>query len=112
MSTLIIFRRILDKQHVLPAASSSRDLITLITYILRKFFKHVEKEPFTLVEALSSKSRGQWKTVGGGSDDDDDGMAGQRGRIKEKVGYSFVNYTGELYSDGGWIDGTCGTAIY
>lgn len=39
--------------------------------------------------------------MGGGSDDDDDGMAGQRGRIKEKVGYSFVNYTGELYSDGG-----------
>lgn len=27
--------------------------------------------------------------MGGGSDDDDDGMAGQRGRIKEKVGYSF-----------------------
>ncbi|OXG18463.1 topoisomerase 1-associated factor 1, partial [Cryptococcus neoformans Tu259-1] len=86
VSTLIIFRRILDKQHVLPAAPSSRDLITLITYILRKFFKHVEKEPFTLVEALSSKSRGKWKTVGGGSDDDDDGMAGQRGRIKEKMG--------------------------
>ncbi|AAW44173.2 conserved hypothetical protein [Cryptococcus deneoformans JEC21] len=86
VSTLIIFRRILDKQHVLPAAPSSRDLITLITYILRKFFKHVEKEPFTLVEALSSKSRGKWKTVGGGSDDDDDEMAGQRGRIKEKMG--------------------------
>lgn len=88
MSTLIVFRRILDKEHALPAGPSSRDLITLITYILRKFFKHVAKEPFTLVEALSSKSRGKWKAIReGGSDDDDDGMAGQRGRIKEKVGY-------------------------
>lgn len=90
MSTLIVFRRILDKTHALPAAPSSRDLITLITYILRKFFKHVAKEPFTLVEALSSKSRGKWKAIregGSDDDDDDDGMAGQRGRIKEKVGY-------------------------
>ncbi|KIR40249.1 topoisomerase 1-associated factor 1 [Cryptococcus deuterogattii 99/473] len=87
VSTLIVFRRILDKKHSLPSAPSSRDLITLITYILRKFFKHVAKEPFTLVEALSSKSRGKWKTIReGGSDDDDDGMAGQRGRIKEKIG--------------------------
>lgn len=41
--------------------------------------------------------------MGDGSDDDDDGMAGQRGRIKEQVGCSFVNNTGELYSDG-WVN--------
>ncbi|KAE8543703.1 topoisomerase 1-associated factor 1 [Cryptococcus gattii VGV] len=87
VSTLIVFRRILDTKHALPAAPSSRDLITLITYILRKFFKHVAKEPFTLVEALSSKSRGKWKAIReGGNDDCDDGMTGQRGRIKEKMG--------------------------
>lgn len=34
--------------------------------------------------------------MGGGSDDDDDEMAGQRGRIKEKVGYNLVNNTVEL----------------
>ncbi|KIY30807.1 topoisomerase 1-associated factor 1 [Cryptococcus gattii E566] len=96
VSTLIVFRRILDKKHALPAAPSSRDLITLITYILRKFFKHVAKEPFTLVEALSSKSRGKWKAIReGGNDDGDDGMTGQRGRIKEKMSIAFAIIWGD-----------------
>lgn len=33
----------------------------LINFILRKFFKAVEEDPFILVQAFFPKNRGQWK---------------------------------------------------
>ncbi|ODO06093.1 topoisomerase 1-associated factor 1 [Cryptococcus wingfieldii CBS 7118] len=84
VTTMILFQRILENKHALPDAPASRDLTTLITFILRKFFKHVEKDPYIIIEVLSTKARGKWR--GGGGESDDDGMGGQKSRIKEKMG--------------------------
>ncbi|ODO09506.1 topoisomerase 1-associated factor 1 [Cryptococcus amylolentus CBS 6273] len=84
VTTMILFQRILENKHALPDAPASRDLTTLITFILRKFFKHVEKDPYIIIEVLSTKARSKWR--GGGGESDDDGMGGQKSRIKEKMG--------------------------
>ncbi|KAK8843979.1 hypothetical protein IAR55_006771 [Kwoniella newhampshirensis] len=88
VSTLNLFRRILDEQHSLPKADPSKDLLQLISFILRKFFKRVADDPFLIVEALGSKARGKWKGLSSykSDDDSDDEMGGQKGSIQERMG--------------------------
>lgn len=83
---LDLFRQILDERESLPKAEASHDLIQIINYILRKFFKKVAEDPFVIIETLGPKSRNRWKDLSSHkSDEEDDGMGGQRARIREKV---------------------------
>ncbi|WRT69168.1 uncharacterized protein IL334_006152 [Kwoniella shivajii] len=94
VSTLNLFRKILDSAHTLPKADSSKDLSQLISFILRKFFKRVAEDPFLIVEAFGSKSRSKWKEISSYKSDDesDDGMGGQRNRMKEQMGQAEIEF--------------------
>ncbi|KAL5639939.1 hypothetical protein ACGC1H_006487 [Rhizoctonia solani] len=61
VSTLILFQSILKNQASLPKDQPYKDLIQLINFILRKFFKNAQEHPLLLVEAFYPKNRGQWK---------------------------------------------------
>jgi replication fork protection complex subunit Tof1/Swi1 len=61
VSTLNLFKGILADAKSLPKDQSYKDLLSLVNFILRKFFKAVEQEPFLLVEAFYPKNRGHWK---------------------------------------------------
>ncbi|KAF8489764.1 hypothetical protein JB92DRAFT_3246873 [Gautieria morchelliformis] len=50
VSTLDLFRSILAERKSLLRTQPYKDLVQLINYILRQFFKAAEKEPFLLVE--------------------------------------------------------------
>lgn len=49
-----LFKSILDDQRSLPKDKPYKDLIQLITFILRTFFKAVEGEPFLMIEVRHS----------------------------------------------------------
>lgn len=89
MSSLHLFRQILDTQDFLPQSDATRDLLHTIRYILRKFFKRVKEDPFVIIDALASKTRQKWKDLSSYHDDDEDGMNGQGQRIREKVSPAF-----------------------
>ena len=94
----------LDERESLPKAEASHDLIQLINYILRKFFKKISDDPFVIVETLGPKSRNKWKDLSSyRSEDEDggDGMGGQRARIREKVRVPFVS--GRDVARVGWV---------
>ncbi|KAI6107784.1 timeless protein-domain-containing protein [Pisolithus croceorrhizus] len=61
VSTLQLFKTILDDQRSLPKERPYKDLIQLLTFILRKFFKALDEEPFLAMEALYPMNRGHWK---------------------------------------------------
>ncbi|CAE7152048.1 unnamed protein product, partial [Rhizoctonia solani] len=61
VSTLMLFQSILKNQSSLPKDQPYKDLIQLINFILRKFFKNAQEHPLLLVEAFYPKNRGQWK---------------------------------------------------
>ncbi|KAJ7764630.1 timeless protein-domain-containing protein [Mycena maculata] len=61
VSTLYLFQTILTAQKTFPRDQSHRDLVSLVTFVLRRFFKALEEEPFLAVEAFFPKNRGQWK---------------------------------------------------
>ncbi|KAH9947733.1 timeless protein-domain-containing protein [Amylocystis lapponica] len=61
VSTLDLFKSILADAKSLPRDQPYKDLVALINYILRKFFKAVEEDSFLVVEAFFPKNRGQWK---------------------------------------------------
>ncbi|EUC61522.1 timeless protein carboxy-terminal region protein [Rhizoctonia solani AG-3 Rhs1AP] len=61
VSTLILFQSILKNQAALPKDQPYKDLVQLINFILRKFFKNAQEHPLLLVEAFYPKNRGQWK---------------------------------------------------
>ncbi|KAI0089435.1 timeless protein-domain-containing protein [Irpex rosettiformis] len=61
VSTLNLFKSILAEEKSLPREQAYKDLVSLINYILRKFFKEVAEDPFLLVEAFYPKTRGKWK---------------------------------------------------
>lgn len=84
---MTLFRRILDDQQNLPKTDSTKDLLQLINFVLRKFFKRVAEDPFLIVQALGPKSRGHWKELSSykSDEEEDDGMGGQKSRIQEKV---------------------------
>ncbi|WWC91099.1 uncharacterized protein L201_006040 [Kwoniella dendrophila CBS 6074] len=96
VSTMYLFRKILDLSHTLPKVESSKDLSQLINYVLRKFFKRITEDPFLIIEAFGSKSRSKWKEISSyksdGESDDEDGMNGQRSRIKEKMGQAEIEF--------------------
>lgn len=50
VSTLYLFQTILAAQKTFPRDQPHRDLVSLVTYVLRKFFKALEEEPFLAVE--------------------------------------------------------------
>ncbi|OCF79113.1 topoisomerase 1-associated factor 1 [Kwoniella mangroviensis CBS 8886] len=94
VSTLNLFRKIVDSSHTLLRADSSKDLSQLINFVLRKFFKRVAEDPFLIVEAFGSKSRSKWKDISSYKSDDEsgDGMGGQRKRIQEKMGQAEIEF--------------------
>lgn len=49
-----VFKSILDDQRSLPKDQPYKKLIELITFILRKFFKTVEEDPFLMIEVRHS----------------------------------------------------------
>ncbi|EPT01958.1 hypothetical protein FOMPIDRAFT_1036026 [Fomitopsis schrenkii] len=61
VSTLDLFRMILADEKSLPKDQPYKDLINLINYILRQFFKAVEEESFLVVQAFFPMNRGHWK---------------------------------------------------
>ncbi|KAF9516043.1 hypothetical protein BS47DRAFT_1443938 [Hydnum rufescens UP504] len=65
VTTLDMFHSIILEQKILPRDPPYKDLIQLINYILRKFFKTVEEQPILVVEAFFPKNRGQWKQYSG-----------------------------------------------
>ncbi|EGO01257.1 hypothetical protein SERLA73DRAFT_51065 [Serpula lacrymans var. lacrymans S7.3] len=60
-STFILFKSILDEQRSLPREQAYKDLVNLINFILRQFFKAMAEQPFLAVEAFFPKNRGHWK---------------------------------------------------
>ncbi|KIK62957.1 hypothetical protein GYMLUDRAFT_41245 [Collybiopsis luxurians FD-317 M1] len=61
VSTLNLFKTILGDRKSFPQDQPHKDLVNLINYILRQFFKAVEANPFLAVEAFFPKNRGNWK---------------------------------------------------
>ena len=50
VSTLSLFKSILGRKESLPKEQPYKDLVGLMSFVLRKFFKSVEEDPFVLVE--------------------------------------------------------------
>ncbi|KAI0942849.1 hypothetical protein AcV7_002147 [Taiwanofungus camphoratus] len=61
VSTLELFKTILADQKSLPKDQPYKDLIALINFLLRRFFKAVSEESFLIIEAFFPKNRGHWK---------------------------------------------------
>ncbi|KAF5391610.1 hypothetical protein D9757_002428 [Collybiopsis confluens] len=61
VSTLNLFKSILADRKSFPQDQPHKDLVSLINYILRQFFKAIEANPFLAVEAFFPKNRGNWK---------------------------------------------------
>ncbi|KAK7682773.1 hypothetical protein QCA50_014156 [Cerrena zonata] len=61
VSTFNLFKSILASEKTLPKDKSYKELVMLINFILRQFFKAVEGDSFLLVQAFFPKNRGQWK---------------------------------------------------
>ncbi|KAL0947499.1 hypothetical protein HGRIS_013600 [Hohenbuehelia grisea] len=61
VSTLDLFKTILADQHSFPREQTYKDLLNLINYVLRQFFKALAENPFHAVEAFFPKNRGNWK---------------------------------------------------
>ena len=54
MSTLYLFKQIMAEEKSLPKEQPYKDLVALINYILRKFFKAVAEDSFLVVEVSFS----------------------------------------------------------
>ncbi|GJE93432.1 timeless-domain-containing protein [Phanerochaete sordida] len=63
VSTLALFKAILDDEPALPREQPYRDLVALIHYVLRQFFKAAAADSFLVVEAFYPKNRGKWKAL-------------------------------------------------
>ncbi|KAF8177653.1 timeless protein-domain-containing protein [Pholiota molesta] len=61
VSTLDLFKTILADQKALPREQPYKDLVNLINFILRQFFKALANDTFLAVEAFFPKNRGHWK---------------------------------------------------
>ncbi|KAF9452119.1 hypothetical protein P691DRAFT_772581 [Macrolepiota fuliginosa MF-IS2] len=61
VSTLDLFKTILSEKDTFPRDQPYKDLISLINFILRKFFKALAEDTFLAVEAFFPKNRGHWK---------------------------------------------------
>ncbi|KAG9310160.1 timeless protein-domain-containing protein [Chiua virens] len=102
VSTMHLFKSILDDQRSLPKDQPSKDLIQLITFILRKFFKAVEEEPFLMIEAWYPMNRGHWKQYSSWEPEQKanhrqetaEDHGGFTGEIQVKKGYSWSDQIG------------------
>lgn len=56
VSTLELFKTILANQKSLPKDQPYKDLLALINYVLRQFFKAVEADSFVLIEVSDNHS--------------------------------------------------------
>lgn len=56
-----LFKSILADQKSLPKGQPYKDLVDLINFLLRKFFKAVEEDSFLVVEVIHSR----WVHVAG-----------------------------------------------
>ncbi|KAJ9100538.1 hypothetical protein QFC21_003581 [Naganishia friedmannii] len=82
VSGLSVFKQVLDDQRSLPAHQSSKDAIAVINFILRKFFKAMEQDPFLALDAFFPKaSQSNSGRAGSGFQlgSDDDGEASDVG---------------------------------
>ncbi|KAJ7075414.1 timeless protein-domain-containing protein [Mycena belliarum] len=99
VSTLYLFQTILAAQKTFPRDQPHRDLVSLVTYILRRFFKALEEEPFLAVEAFFPKNRGQWKAFSSW-EPPEKGVRAPRaekpgaGEVQVKRGYSWSEQLG------------------
>ena len=84
MSSLYLFQQIIESKALLPNTDGARDLIQMITFILRKFFKKVQEDPFLIVEALTPKTRGTWKAISSYKSDESDSDGGGGGGVRNK----------------------------
>ena len=50
VSTLDLFKTILEDQKSLPRDQPYKDLVNLMNFLVRKFFKAVAEDPFLIVE--------------------------------------------------------------
>ncbi|KAF8624656.1 hypothetical protein AX17_006987 [Amanita inopinata Kibby_2008] len=101
VSTLELFQTILADQKSFPREQPYKDLISLINFILRQFFKALEKDSFLAVEAFFPKNRGNWKQY---SSWEPEAKSGRRKRgtenaqfppeVRVKKGYSWSDQLG------------------
>ncbi|KAA1474618.1 timeless-domain-containing protein [Dentipellis sp. KUC8613] len=102
VSTLDLFKSILANQKTLPKDQTSKDLLALITYLLRQFFKAVEADSFVLIEAFFPKNRGQWKKLSSWEPEAKDAGSGKAAAddarfppdVQVKKGYSWSEQLG------------------
>lgn len=102
VSTLDLLKSILAEQAIFPKTQIYKELIQLVNYIVRQFFKAVEKEPFLLVEAFFPKNRGLWKPFSSwepekssrGRKDVEDVFSKDHPEVKVKKGYSWSQQVG------------------
>ncbi|KAJ7439501.1 timeless protein-domain-containing protein [Mycena latifolia] len=101
VSTLYLFQTILAAQKTFPRDQPHRDLVALVTFVLRRFFKALEEEPFLAVEAFFPKNRGQWKAFSSWEPPEKEkGVRAPRaekpgaGEVQVKRGYSWSEQLG------------------
>ncbi|GMK55868.1 hypothetical protein CspeluHIS016_0209240 [Cutaneotrichosporon spelunceum] len=85
VSTLSLFRRILDDKPRLPVGDGTRDLYRLVEFVLRKFFKRLDADPFVMVEIFLPKSLGRWKNLSSYAPEEKV-HASERARVREQLG--------------------------
>ena len=94
VSALHLFQEIVTSKALLPKTDGARDLLSLITFVLRKFFKKVQEDPFLIIEALTPKTKGKWKAISSyqsdGSDSDGPSGAGFPGGKRQPAELEFV----------------------
>ncbi|KAJ6625085.1 timeless protein-domain-containing protein [Mycena sp. CBHHK59/15] len=99
VSTLHLFQKILGAQKTFPRDQPHRDLVALVGFVLRRFFKALEAEPFLAVEAFFPKNRGQWKAFSSW-EPPEKGVRALRaerpgaGEVQVKKGYSWSEQLG------------------
>ncbi|KAG8990291.1 Topoisomerase 1-associated factor 1 [Tulasnella sp. JGI-2019a] len=81
VTTLELFNRILKDEKTLPKDQSYLDLMALIKFVLRKFFKAVAEDSFILVESFFPRTRRAWKKLSGYKSPD--GASGSEGAKKK-----------------------------
>ncbi|KAG8868501.1 Topoisomerase 1-associated factor 1, partial [Tulasnella sp. 331] len=85
VTTLELFNRILKDEKTLPKDRPYLDLMILIKFVLRKFFKAVAEDSFILVESFFPRTRRAWKKLSGyKSPDGDSGSDADQGGKKRR----------------------------
>ncbi|KAJ7151353.1 timeless protein-domain-containing protein [Mycena crocata] len=99
VSTLYLFQSILAAEKTFPRDQPHRDLVQLVNFVLRRFFKALEEEPFLAVEAFFPKNRGHWKAFSSW-EPPEKGVRAPRaekpgaGEVQVKRGYSWSEQLG------------------